>query len=365
MTSVKSKKPQNGGTPKHGECIPIGDALPPNVSTKELLRIHAQLSGHKTVPKEALIITAVIKRRSKMSVSEIARHMNRPRSTVHVWLVRVRDRGIEGLSDKSTASRKPILGDIEQKVIRIWLSHSPQAYGFESALWQSSILLKMISDRLHIDIKPRTLRATLHRMKISFCKPRPIPHKSATPEVSEKFKVDAQNRIDPLRDTYTLLYQDEATVMLAAATTRGWMPRGGRATVKVGFSKKPVKVFGALGKNKIHVMPAGAANSKVFKIFLEALRQYYGHVIFVIDNASYHKSYFIQDYIKSTNGDVILIYLPPYTPQLNPIEIQWRIIKERLAGRYFASEEELEDAIIKLVESGEVKPVQITNLPIA
>ena len=40
-----------------------------------------------------------------------------------------------------------------------------------------------------------------------------------------------------------------------------------------------------------------------------------------------------------------MLFLPKYTSQLNPIEIQWRMIKARLAGRYFESVAELNAAI--------------------
>ena len=109
-------------------------------------------------------------------------------------------------------------------------------------------------------------------------------------------------------------------------------------------------------------MPAGAANSTTFKIFLEALRQEYGKVTFITDNASYHRSRYVQNYLASTNGDVVLIHLPPYTPQLNPIEVQWEVIKEQLACRYFATIEKLEEAVIRLVETGEMRPVKITGV---
>ncbi len=152
------------------------------------------------------------------------------------------------------------------------------------------------------------------------------------------------------------------TLRLAAVSARGWLPRGTSPTVKTGFSKKSIKVFGVLGRNKLHIMPAGAANSTTFKIFLEALRQEYGKVTFITDNASYHKSRYVQDYLKSTSGDVVLYHLPPYTPQLNPIEVQWKVIKERLACRYFATIEDIEEAVIRLVETGEVRPVRMTGI---
>ena len=126
-----------------------------------------------------------------------------------------------------------------------------------------------------------------------------------------------------------------------------------------------MKVFGALGKDNLCVMPCESTNSKTFKIFAEALHQEHGKVVVVLDSAPYHKSHIIQEYIRSTGGEVILMYLLSYTPQLSPTEIRWQMIKMRLAGRYFVTEGELEDAIIRLVESGEVQPVQISTLPIA
>ena len=80
----------------------------------------------------------------------------------------------------------------------MWLSHAPQAYGFESGRWQASMLRKMILDRLDMDIKPRTLRATLHRMRLSFRMFREVPHKSADPETRKKFIEDTQKRMDAL-----------------------------------------------------------------------------------------------------------------------------------------------------------------------
>ena len=366
MAAARPKKPRDGSRARHGTSIPKGDALLPGVDTKDLQRMHEELSGRREVSKEALIIAAAIKRREGLGVSEIARQLLQPRSTVHDWLARLRDRGLEGISDRTAPNHKPILGDIHWIVIGVWLSHVPQAYGFESGMWQTSMLRKMILDRLGIDIRPRTLRATLYRMSLSFRMPREVPRKSADPETRKKFVKDTQRRMDTLaRAGYVNFYEDEMTMLLAAQTGRGWLPRGGRETARTTFSRRLVKVFGALGRGVLHVMQAGSTRSGVFKIFLEALRQKYGRVAFVTDNASSHKSRLIREYLESTGGDVVLMYLPPYTPQLNPIEVQWRMIKARLACRYFATEDEMECSIVRLVESGEVQPVRISDLPIA
>ena len=150
---------------------------------------------------------------------------------------------------------------------------------------------------------------------------------------------------------YTIFYEDEMSVKLADPAPRGRMPRRGNETVKTIFSKKPVKVFDALGKDKLHVMQCESTNSKTFKIFAEALHQTYGKVVLVVDSASYHKSHPIQEYLESTGGEVILMCAFVH-PTAEPPEIKWRMIKTRLAGRCFATEEELEDEIIRIIESG-------------
>ena len=70
----------------------------------------------------------------------------------------------------------------------------------------------------------------------------------------------------------------------------------------------------------------------------------------VLDNTSYHKPKSAREYVDSTGGGVELEFLPPYTPQLNPVETVWRDLKRRLAGRFFRSLEELKAAITAILE---------------
>ena len=44
----------------------------------------------------------------------------------------------------------------------------------------------------------------------------------------------------------------------------------------------------------------------------------------IMDNASYHKSEKTGEYMDDSDGMFECIFLPAYTPQLNPIEVLWR-----------------------------------------
>jgi transposase len=67
----------------------------------------------------------------------------------------------------------------------------------------------------------------------------------------------------------------------------------------------------------------GSADASVFDDFIEQLLQYCGkwpelNSVFVMDNASFHHSNRIEH--MCSEARVKLVYLPPYSPDLNPIE---------------------------------------------
>lgn len=365
MTAATPKRPRGRSRAKHDTSIPRGDAPLTRVNTDVLREMHKELSGGKKMSKEALIIAAAIKRRERFDVSEIARQLLQPRSTVHDWLVRLRNRGLEDILDRAAPNHKPMLDDIHWIVIGVWPSHTSQAYGFESGLWQTSMVRKMILDLLGIDIKPRTLRGTLKRMGLSFWTLREVLHTS--PRILRRAKSSLKmSRIRwmswPRRGTPTFT---RPRMLLSAHTARGWLPRGDRETLKITFSMRSVKVFGALGgwgtacdTDKIDQIRGvqdifGGSPPKVWQGGIRNGQRRISQVIYHLEISGVDRQRCGPD-------------MPaPYTPQLNPIEVQWRMIKARLACRYHSTRDEMEISIIKLVESGEVQPVQISNLPFA
>ena len=117
---------------------------------------------------------------------------------------------------------------------------------------------------------------------------------------------------------YANLYEDEMAMLLSAQTSRGWLRTRRALYNQDHFLQKVGEGVRRLGQGVLHVMQAGSTRSAVFKVFLGALRQKYGRVTFVTDNARSHKSQLIQKYLKSTGGDVVLVCLPLYTPQPKP-----------------------------------------------
>ena len=117
-------------------------------------------------------------------------------------------------------------------------------------------------------------------------------------------------------------------------------------------SKKHRHIFGAYSWNTDTVswQVANWKNSKSFLAFLEYLLvECYptGRIVLVMDNVSYHKSASVLAALSLFEHRLLIVWLPPYCPELNLIERYWKHLKQ------LACANKLHDCIEEVVASAE------------
>jgi transposase len=75
--------------------------------------------------------------------------------------------------------------------------------------------------------------------------------------------------------------------------------------------------------------------------------------IMVLDNGAFHKAESLK-----VPANIALLFIPPYSPELNPAEKIWRHLKDQLAGKVFATLDNLSDRVVDLVRSLEPKVIK-------
>ncbi|MEJ2649504.1 MAG: IS630 family transposase [Sedimentisphaerales bacterium] len=95
----------------------------------------------------------------------------------------------------------------------------------------------------------------------------------------------------------------------------------------------------------------GATNKDIFRAYVEhiLLPTLKAGDIVVLDNLSAHKNKQVKDMLESAGAQ--LWFLPPYSPDLNPIEQMWSKIKAILRRLKARTEEALIDAIAKALDA--------------
>ena len=353
-TSTKDPKP----TAKGKERIQKGDAFMPDWKLPEMEAYWKSLP----TSKEKNMVLVYIKRKQSKTFAKIAEEMHMPLGTVRGWLVRGRARGRHDLADHKAPGKVPVLNHTMVETIRGWLSKSPTEFEYTRSRWQTKMMQEMIRKHLGVECSEAIVRRTMHRLRHSYRKSRPAPRKSASKEEQENFKKETAERLmEPANRDHAVLAQDEATCKVGGWNGYGWQPIGGRETIPMSWSKKSVHLIGVLGNGWFFIAMVDSANSETLKKFLDRVRNKVGDIVIIMDNVSYHKSATMNDYVNDSNGGVVRILLPKYTPQLNPIEMLWRDLKHALAGSYFDSVDELKAAITKIVQNSELRPTKLMD----
>jgi transposase len=141
--------------------------------------------------------------------------------------------------------------------------------------------------------------------------------------------VKRQGAIDPRR----LVFIDETWTKTNMAPLRGWAPRGERLMAKTPYGHwKTMTFLAALRHDRIDApwLLDGPINGDSFRVYVETeLVPTLGHGdIVIMDNLPSHKAMAVRQAIRKAGAK--LIFLPKYSPDLNPIEQVFAKLKHLL-----------------------------------
>lgn len=118
-------------------------------------------------------------------------------------------------------------------------------------------------------------------------------------------------------------------------------------------TRKSVGYFGAVRLRDgffVYRRETGRFNADTFFSFLKQLhrasRAAGRRVVIITDNAGYHHARYHKDWREQHAENFSLDFLPPYSPELNPIERAWKLTRRICThNRYFESLEEVIQAV--------------------
>ena len=125
-----------------------------------------------------------------------------------------------------------------------------------------------------------------------------------------------------------IMFQDEAGFGRISVPAECWAPRGTRPIVCCHHIREYEYAFGAGdpidGEKFFLVLPN--CNTVCMNIFLSELSKAYpsDYILLSLDNAGWHKSKNLE-----VPDNIRLFYLPPRTPEMNPIEQIWKELRKR------------------------------------
>ena len=339
------------------ENIPNGALFLPGKGIGKLKRM---LKKAKT-KKEAIRIQACIKRKRGKSVRAISICLEIPYATVHRQLDKIGRCGLDALLDKEKPGAPCRLDKKERRQLYRIVAGSPKKYDFEGGTWTAKRLIVVVKDKFGVEYTERGMQLLLHRIGLASRTPRPRHPKAA----SAKEKATYRRRIAALRGRYPehrVCMIDSASLIAGWNMQRGWYPVGESVFAPITLSDKRTHIVGALFDGELDVWFAEQVNTDTIEEILRDLLARKGKLIVILDNASWHHAKRIEEgLVKEFNGDLVLAHLPVYTPDLNSIERQWRMIRKAISNVIYRTVKAMKKAVTRALLSGDVRITRIAT----
>jgi len=257
--------------------------------------------------------------------------------TLNRWILRFNRCGIDGLIYEKRSGRPSLISNVDVEIIKDYLENPQKA---SKDHWTLKALHGYLKEEIDLQCSYTTFVRKIHKEGYVYRFPR---QKSIYQD--EKKRQEYLARLSEwLKEDWQLWYLDETGIEGDPRPRRRWVKKGEKRTVPyAGVHIRETVIGGICPKTgEFHAIQVPYCDKEIFQIFLDLLSKNVDKkkVLLIIDNASWHKA-------KSLNWHGMKYeFLPPYSPDLNPIERVWLILKARYFTDWIAkSPDELTDRI--------------------
>ena len=261
------------------------------------------------------------------------------------WIAVLVTKGPKALESKVRTGRRPMLDKKQREYLGAKVLAGPQAAGYPTSCWTLSAIQDLILKDFDVEISLSQIHRILVKLGIVSKKGsfrlNPSSPEERTQWLNQRIPKVAQAA---KQEGAAILFGDEVGFAPGRSPGYSWGKSGEILLVRYPGKNLHIKAFGAVdivnGSMCYHV--AAAANGKTFKEFLHILLRKYGEqkVYLILDNVNYHHA------VAKRWADPARIefaFLPSYSPDFNPIEQLWKVMK----GRYIKNFEAFTKPVLR------------------
>lgn len=263
------------------------------------------------------------------------------------WLRLTREGGIEALLKREQPG--PKAGDLRLLKDRPEVRQQIQK-GLGEGRWKSAPQLSRWLKAEHgLEVKDNTAWTWLKKLGGVLRVPRP-QHPARSEEAAQEFKATLVQRLEALAlspgTSVKVWVMDEARFGLHTEVRRVWTDKGARPVVQRQTKYEWDYLYGSLEVTggDAHFLHLPTVNLECDALYLEHLAQSDPDAVHVVirDQAGFH----LRDGDARLPARVRIVPLPPYSPELNPCEQLWDVLKDETANLLLHTIDSLRDALL-------------------
>jgi len=159
-----------------------------------LLELNKMYNSEKNA-KAKLRLLAALKRKQGNTLEEISSSLQKPKTTIHDWLKRLEDNGVEKRYDIKQSGKPPKLTKQQLGELEKVLDDSPQKQGLPFVLWTTKLVQYIIIKLFDVKYELWNIWKIVQTLHFSLKVPRP-ENRNTNKKLQEKFKVELKKKFN-------------------------------------------------------------------------------------------------------------------------------------------------------------------------
>lgn len=264
---------------------------------------------------------------------DIAAALDVTQGAVSQWLTAARIGGADALHAHPRPGRAARLTPQQKRLIPDYLGHGAEAYGFRGQVWTCPRIARVLQQEFGVSYS----RSQVSRLMKELQWTPQVPLTRALQrdeQVIEHWRVELwpQIRDRAQKERRTLVFVDESGVYLLPGVVKTYGPKGWRPILKEWQTRDHLSVMGGVTpQGKVYsLVHQESLNGLASVTFLAHLLRVVGQRLVVIwDGSPIHRCAEVKRFLAEGAARWIhLEWLPPYAPDLNPLEWLWTHLKD-------------------------------------
>ena len=291
----------------------------------ELRQAHRQ-ARHK---RDAYRINAVILLASGWSAEQVSQALLIDADTARQYFKRYRHGGLSDLLAVAyRGSASALSKDSEATLLSQLKTHAPSS---------THEVIDWVKENLRIRYSISGITAWLHRKGFSYKRPKRLPGK-AEADLQDAFLEQYRNIKENKKMCDAVYFVDAAHPQHNPTIAAHWVASDQSDVIRSNTGRRRLNIQGAVDIDRLDVVvrfdKTINAHSACALFYQLMKRHSDAETIWVIcDNARYYRSGIVKDFLKDTK--IQLVFLPPYSPNLNLIERLWRFFKKKVTDNHY------------------------------
>jgi transposase len=288
---------------------------------------------HKRAKKEsaslAYRINAILLLGTGWTLEQVSKALLLDIETLRSYVQKFQEGGVKKLLERNYSGKQRFL--THEQTIKL-VTH------LELNLYRTTFdVIFFVKKEFNIFYSRSGMTKLLHDLGFTYKKPKLIPS-GIDFQAQEDFIDFFEDFIENKRENDPVLFYDSSHPQYQSHADYGWIKKGEDVLLPNHGMRGHVNISGSVDIERGDVIVGfpKKVNAESTVKTLKKIELYYPEaqtISLVLDNAAAHRSFLVKDYVE--NSKLKLVYLPPYSPNLNLMERVWGLLRRKLLGNLF------------------------------